>query len=190
MNAKPYIIIDITTTETELKHLLSNFTIPCIRLITNNTDIEVNPKKIIKLLNICHEQRTPLLLEDHYEISRDLGFDGVHIKKSNNDFEIILKMATEDFMIGVDCGYSKHAGIISAELGASYISFKIPEDINPIDPDLLSWWHETIEVPLVVEGCKSLNQYKQVKRISDFVTISPTDWKSQDTFNKIIKTLQ
>ena len=46
------------------------------------------------------------------------------------------------------------------------------------------------QVPLVVEGCKSLNQFKQVKRISDFVTISPTDWKSQDTFNKIIKTLQ
>ena len=90
MNAKPYIIIDLTTTETELKHLLSNFTIPCIRLITNNTDIEVNPKKIIKLLNICHEQRTPILLEDHYEISRDLGFDGVHIKKSNNDFELSL----------------------------------------------------------------------------------------------------
>ena len=87
-------------------------------------------------------------------------------------------MVTDEFMIGVDCGHSRHAGLISAEMGASYISFKMPNNQSEsessiIETELFEWWHHTVEISLVAEGCNTLQQMSAVLKVSDFISISP-----------------
>lgn len=190
MTAKAYIIVDTITTETELTTLLSNYSVPCVRLTYNGDEPENLRKKCDQFRLICHDMEVPFILEDNYEIAKSLGLDGVHLNRDNQDAENIIKMATDEFMIGVDCGHSRHAGLISAEMGASYISFKIPKNQNEsessiIETELFEWWHQTVEISLVAEGCNTLQQMSAVLKISDFISISPTDWRNNEHFSKI-----
>ena len=190
MTAKAYIIIDTITTETELTTLLSNNSVPCVRLANKGDDPEDLRKKCDQFRLICHNLEVPFILEDNYEMAKSLGLDGVHLNRDNQDSENIIKMATDEFMIGVDCGHSRHAGLISAEMGASYISFKMPNNQSEsessiIETELFEWWHQTVEISLVAEGCNTLQQMSAVLKVSDFISISPTEWRNNKHFSKI-----
>ena len=190
MTAKAYIIVDTITTETELTNFLSNYSVPCVRLTYDGDEPEDLRKKCDQFRLICHSMEVPFILEDNYEMAKSLGLDGVHLNRNNQDAENIIKMATDEFMIGVDCGHSRHAGLISAEMGASYISFKISNNQNEpdssiIETDLFEWWHQTIEISLVAEGCNTLQQMSKLLKISDFISISPNNWRNLSHFDKI-----
>lgn len=190
MTAKIYIIVDMFTTETELTSLLSQYSVPCVRLSVNQDEPEILRKKCDQFRLICHEMEVPFLLEDNYELAKTLGLDGVHLNRQNQDAENIIKMASEEFMIGVDCGHSRHAGLISAEMGASYISFKISDKQKESDPkiietDLFEWWHQMVEVSLVAEGCNTLKKVRECSKFSDFISIPPNNWRNSKEFDKI-----
>ena len=100
----------------------------------------------------------------------------------------------KDFLVGVDCSYSKHQGLITAELGVDYISFKFDCNKNTNNSDsysdnLISWWHETIEIPLVVENVKSLDKIRELSVICDFISVHPIYWNETSDFDNIVKIL-
>ncbi|MDC0162101.1 thiamine phosphate synthase [Paracoccaceae bacterium] len=194
MTAKIYLIVDITSSDIELRNILKNNPIGCVR-ISGVTELSAHEKKKIReFKELCHRNNLAVLLEDNYEFALKNEFDGVHFTKRPSEIQKVLKLKPKDFLVGVDCSYSKHQGLITAELGVDYISFKIDcnknnYNSNSYSDNLISWWYETIEIPLVVENVKSINEIKDLSVICDFISIPPIYWSKTSDFDNIVKIL-
>ena len=194
MTAKIYLIVDITSSDIELRNILKNNPIGCVR-ISGVTELSAHKKKKIReFKELCHSNDLSVLLEDNYEFALKNEFDGVHFTKRPSEIQKVLKLKPKDFLVGVDCSYSKHQGLITAELGVDYISFKIDcnknnYNSNSYSDNLISWWYETIEIPLVVENVKSINEIKDLSVICDFISIPPIYWSETSDFDNIVKIL-
>ena len=194
MTAKIYLIVDITSSDIELRNILKNNPIGCVR-ISGVTELSAHEKKKIReFKELCHRNDLAVLLEDNYEFALKNEFDGVHFTKRPSEIQKVLKLKPKDFLVGVDCSYSKHQGLITAELGVDYISFKIDcnknnYNSNSYSDNLISWWYETIEIPLVVENVKSINEIKDLSVICDFISIPPIYWSETSDFDNIVKIL-
>ena len=194
MTAKIYLIVDITSSDIELRNILKNNPIGCVR-ISGVTELSAHDKeKIREFKKICHRNDKAVLLEDNYEFALKNEFDGVHFTKRPSEIQKVLKLKPKDFLVGVDCSYSKHQGLITAELGVDYISFKVDcnknnYNSNSYSDNLISWWYETIEIPLVVENVKSINEIKDLSVICDFISIPPIYWNEVSDFDNIVKIL-
>ena len=75
-----------------------------------------------------------------------------------------------------------------------YISFKVDCNKNNYNSDsyldnLILWWYETVEIPLVVENVKSINEIKELSVICDFISIPPIYWSKTSDFDNIVKIL-
>lgn len=194
MTAKIYLIVDITSSDIKLRNILKNNPIGCVR-ISGVTESSVHEKKKLKeFKELCHSNDIAVLLEDNYELALTHKFDGVHFTKRPSEIQRILTLKPKDFLVGVDCSYSKHQGLITAELGVDYISFKFDCNKNTDNSDsysdnLISWWHETIEIPLVVENVKSLDKIRELSVICDFISVHPIYWNETSDFDNIVKIL-
>ena len=194
MTAKIYLIVDITSSDIELRNILKNNPIGCVR-ISGVTELSAHEKKKIReFKELCHRNDLAVLLEDNYEFALKNEFDGVHFTKRPSEIQKVLKLKPKDFLVGVDCSYSKHQGLITAELGVDYISFKVDfnknnDNSNSYSDNLISWWYETIEIPLVVENVKSINEIKDLSVICDFISIPPIYWSETSDFDNIVKIL-
>ena len=186
--------MDIKSSDIELRNILKKNPIECVR-ISGVTELSAHDKeKIREFKKICHRNDKAVLLEDNYEFALKNEFDGVHFTKRPSEIQKVLKLKSRDFIVGVDCSYSKHQGLITAELGVDYISFKVDYNKNNDKLDsyvdnLISWWYETIEIPLVVENVKSLNKIRELSVICDFISIPPIYWKETNDFDNIVKIL-
>ncbi|MFL2811393.1 MAG: thiamine phosphate synthase [Paracoccaceae bacterium] len=194
MTAKIYLIVDITSSDIELRNILKNNPIGCVR-ISGVTELSAHEKKKIReFKELCHRNDLAVLLEDNYEFALKNEFDGVHFTKRPSEIQKVLKLKPNDFLVGVDCSYSKHQGLMTAELGVDYISFKVDcnknnYNSNSYSDNLISWWYETIEIPLVVENVKSINEIKDLSVICDFISIPPIYWSETSDFDNIVKIL-
>ena len=186
--------MDITSSDIKFRNILKKNSIGCVR-ISGVTELTTHDKEKIKgFKKLCHSNDIAVLLEDNYEFALKNEFDGVHFTKRPNEIQKVLKLKPKDFLVGVDCSYSKHQGLITAELGVDYISFKVDYNKNNDKLDsyvdnLISWWYETIEIPLVVENVKSLNKIRELSVICDFISIPPIYWKETNDFDNIVKIL-
>ena len=186
--------MDITSSDIELRNILKNNPIGCVR-ISGVTELSAHKKKKIReFKELCHSNDLAVLLEDNYEFALKNEFDGVHFTKRPSEIQKVLKLKPKDFLVGVDCSYSKHQGLITAELGVDYISFKVDcnknnYNSNSYSDNLISWWYETIEIPLVVENVKSINEIKDLSVICDFISIPPIYWSETSDFDNIVKIL-
>ena len=186
--------MDITSSDIELRNILKNNPIGCVR-ISGVTELSAHKKKKIReFKELCHSNDLAVLLEDNYEFALKNEFDGVHFTKRPSEIQKVLKLIPKDFLVGVDCSYSKHQGLIAAELGVDYISFKVDSNKNDYNSNiysdnLISWWYETVEIPLVVENVKSINEIKDLSVICDFISIPPIYWSETSDFDNIVKIL-
>jgi hypothetical protein len=92
--------------------------------------------------------------------ANDLGCDGVHIGPDDASYANARRMVGPDVMIGVTCKNSRHLAMDLADEGADYVAFgafyptttKDVAELEPADPEILSVWSETTNVPCVAIG--------------------------------------
>jgi thiamine-phosphate pyrophosphorylase len=87
-------------------------------------------------------------------------------------------------MIGVTCHDSRHLAMEAAEAGADYVAFgaffpTTTKDAPTIaDPEILSIWQETMEVPSVaIGGITADNAAGLAAAGADFLAVSAGVWK-------------
>jgi thiamine-phosphate pyrophosphorylase len=88
-----------------------------------------------------------------------------------------------DAMIGVTCADSRHRAMEAAEGGADYVAFGAfyPTQTHTTayrpDPEILSIWSETMQVPCVaIGGIKVDNCAPLVKAGADFICVVTGVW--------------
>lgn len=136
------------------------------------------------LRETCHAHDVAIAIERHYRLVEPLGLDGVHLSDGHTHYREARKALGPDRIVGCFCGTSKHAGMTAAEMGADYVSFGpfsnpgALGDARHAQPDLIAWWAEMIETPVVVEGGLTPDLLAVLADHADFVAVREEIWDS------------
>lgn len=124
-----------------------------------------------------------VILNDRPDLAAALGCDGVHLGQSDTSVASARRIMGPTAMIGATCHDSRHLAMEAAEAGADYVAFgafyptltKATE--HRPDPELLTIWAETMEVPSVAIGGITVdNAAPLVAAGADFLAVSHGVW--------------
>jgi thiamine-phosphate pyrophosphorylase len=131
---------------------------------------------------ICHARGVAVILNDRPDLAARFGCDGVHIGQSDAPLSEARKLMGKG-MVGVTCHDSRHLAMEAAEGGADYVAFGAFFDTTTKDsgyrpdPEVLSIWQETMEIPCVaIGGIKPENTAGLVAAGADFIAVVTGVW--------------
>lgn len=169
-----------------LASVLDAAEIACLRLTTFGCAQDDIKRRADILRDVAHSRDISLVIDTHYRMVQPLGLDGVHLLDGTKQIREARKALGKDGIIGAFCGSSRHIGMSAAEMTADYVAFG-PMLADPLlgdgsiaELDLLQWWSEMIEVPLVAEGRISLEKAAELAHCADFISLSDEVWLNAD----------
>ncbi len=126
------------------------------------------------------------ILNDRPDLALRSGCDGAHVGSDDMDVAKARAMLG-DLQLGVSCYDSRDAAMIAGENGADYVAygafFPSPSKDTEIraDPDLLRWWSEMMELPVVaIGGITPENCGTLVQAGADFLAVISAVWNHPD----------
>lgn len=168
-----------------LAELLDLFEIACVRMGGIDAPEQTLAAIADALRPVCHQRDVPLVATDHFRLVAQTGLDGVHLSDGSKNVRAARAALAEDSIVGAYSKASRHDGLTSAEIGADYVSFgpMSPSSLGDgtlADPELFTWWSETIEIPVVAEGRIALEQVEFLSGCSDFIALGEELWTHPD----------
>ncbi|WP_120498732.1 thiamine phosphate synthase [Kiloniella sp. EL199] len=168
--------------------------VSCVLLSGSASNPKTLKKTVEALQSVTQERDIAFLIEDDYENAKTLGCDGVHLNDAGRYKEAREYLGT-DYIVGVDCGISRHDAILVGEAGADYVAFNNRRPLPEIeDPDvrefeeggpkgleLLTWWQTMMTPPCVsmddipIEAVKS-----HADAGADFIAVQTAIWNHRD----------
>lgn len=183
--------IDLAAFPDRLSQALEAGDVACLqlRLKTGDGPAEesVIRKAVERLRPICHNHDVALILNDDPALAAELDCDGVHVGQEDTPYAEARGIVGPDAIVGVTCHNSRHLAMSAAEQGADYVAFGAffptgtKQARTQADIELLSWWAELMEVPVVaiggitVENCRPL-----VEAGADFLAVVGGVWNHPD----------
>lgn len=139
------------------------------------------------LLPIAASREVAVIMNDRPDLAARLGCDGVHIGQTDGTYAEARRIVGKERMVGVTCHNSRHLAMEAAEAGADYVAFgaffptTTKEAIGHPDPEILTIWQETMEVPCVaIGGITSANARGLAAAGADFLAVSAGVWSHAD----------
>ena len=133
---------------------------------------------------IARARDVAVILNDRPDLAAQTRCDGVHVGQGDMPFAQARKLMGQDAMIGVTCHDSRHLAMEAAEAGADYVAFgaffptTTKDAPTTADPEILSIWQETMEVPSVaIGGVTADNAAVLATAGADFLAVSAGIWK-------------
>lgn len=135
------------------------------------------------LMPVVRAANCAFILNDRPDLAARVGADGVHIGQQDGSMKDARRHLGPDAIIGVTCHNSRHLAMQAGEAGADYVAFgafyptatKVTETVA--EPDLLTWWQETMEIPCVAIGGITIAHAGGLRRAgADFLAISSGVW--------------
>lgn len=174
-----------------LEEILDALPVACIR-IPGAGDEAMLGQMADMVREIAHRRDIAVVIEDHVQLARNHGLDGVHLTRGDAAaVRAARKTLGADAIVGAQCGVQRHDGINAAEAGADYVSFG-PVGTTGLGAgdtaprELFEWWSEMIEVPVVAEGGLSAEQIAALDPLTDFFAIGPEIWTAEDPRQALI----
>jgi thiamine-phosphate pyrophosphorylase len=137
-----------------------------------------------RLAPIVQEAGAAFILNDRPDLAAESGADGVHIGQQDAPYAEARRILGANRIVGVTCHASRHLAMEAAEAGADYVAFgafhptTTKEAPTRAEPDLLSWWQETFEIPCVAIGGISVEHAEALARAgADFLAVSAGVWR-------------
>ena len=135
------------------------------------------------LAPVARAHGVAVLLNDRPDLARRAGCDGVHIGQSDGSLAEARRTMGPDAMIGVTCHDSRDLAMDAAEAGADYVAFGAffptgtKQTTHRPEPDILTIWQETVEIPCVaIGGITPANAGDLARAGADFVAVSSAVW--------------
>lgn len=132
-----------------------------------------------KVQECCEREDTAFLIENDWQLAKSIAADGVHIHADEESYRDARNELGEDAIIGVACPPERHASLVLAELGADYVAFESTtgEDGDAALTEMLEWWAEVVEVPVVAFSADTLEQIEHFAEAgADFVAVGELIW--------------
>lgn len=150
--------LDIDSFRHDLADALDCGDVSAVQLRLKGADNDQICRAAEAFLPICDAQSVPLLMNDHVDLAKSTGCDGVHLGQGDTAYKRARKYLGQEAVIGVTCHASRHLAMEAAEQGADYVAFGsfYPSKTKPNSPlaeiELLEWWSEMMIVPCVATG--------------------------------------
>lgn len=118
------------------------------------------------LIALAQSRGAAALIAGEADLARSLGADGVHLASSpdiEQQYDAARTLLGKSAIVGVDAGHSRHAAMTLGESGADYIAFGLAPEERDSEParerqiDLVAWWAEIFEVPVVALDVESVD---------------------------------
>ena len=142
-------------------------------------------ERVVRRLGpIARARGVAVILNDRPDLAAALGCDGVHVGQGDAPVAQARRLMGPHAMIGATCHDSRHLAMEAAEAGADYVAFgaffptATKETTHRPDPEILTIWQETMEVPCVAIGGITPDNAGDLARAgADFVAVSAAVWK-------------
>ena len=114
-----------------------------------------------------HAKNVAVLVEDDVNLAKSLGADGVHLAWHDDaeaSYAAVRAALGPNAIVGVDAGHSRHDAMSLGESGADYVAFSLSRQAadrvtaEQQHFDLIEWWAEIFEVPVVAMDVESAEQ--------------------------------
>ena len=136
---------------------------------------------------ICARAGVAFVLNDRADLARAVGADGVHVGATDGDAATARRLVGPDLQLGVSCYDSRDLALRAGEASADYVAFGAffpsPTKDTEIraDLELLSWWSEMMELPVVaIGGITPANCAPLVRAGADFLAVISAVWSHAD----------
>ena len=135
------------------------------------------------LTPIAHARDVAIILNDRPDLAAKYGCDGVHVGQSDASYAQARKLVGNERIVGVTCHDSRHLAMEAAEAGADYVAFgaffptTTKDAPTKAEPEILTIWQETMEVPCVaIGGITAENVAIVAAAGADFAAVSAGVW--------------
>lgn len=142
-------------------------------------DGTIAPAAALPLIAAIQKAGAAALIRDDAHLARTLKADGVHLTPRPDIIAAAVEareILGQSGIVGVDTGGSRHDAMEVGEQAADYVAFSLPD--QPDDDDieerleLVTWWAEIFEVPVVAYGVPSAQEAAALAAAdADFVSI-------------------
>lgn len=179
----PPAIADLPAFAEALRAALGAGDVAALQVRLKPADDEAVSRAVEVLSPIAHAAGVAVILNDRPDLARRLGCDGVHVGQTDASVAEARRMLGKDAMIGATCHDSRHLAMEAAEAGADYVAFgaffptATKETVHRPDPEILSIWQETMQIPCVaIGGITPANCAALVQAGADFLAVSSAVW--------------
>ncbi len=157
--------------------------VACLQIRLKEVPDEIVAAAVDVLSPIAQARDVAVILNDRPDLAARLGCDGVHVGQSDAPYAEARRLMGKDAIVGVTCHDSRHLAMEAAEAGADYVAFgaffptTTKEAPTRTDPEILSIWQETMEVPCVaIGGITADNASGLAAAGADFLAVSAGVW--------------
>ncbi|KAA0688696.1 thiamine phosphate synthase [Azospirillum brasilense] len=161
--------------------------VACVQLRLKDCSDDAVRRACDVLRPIAQERGVAFILNDHPELARETGCDGVHVGQQDTPYTQARRIVGNDAIVGVTCHDSRHLAMEAGEAGADYVAFgaffpTTTKDAQfAAEPELLRWWSELMEVPCVaIGGITQENCGPLVSAGADFLAVVGAVWNHPD----------
>lgn len=135
---------------------------------------------------VAHARDVAFILNDRPDLAVRSGCDGAHVGAA--DMEVDRARALlGGLQLGASCYDSRDAAMVAGEAGADYVAYgaffpsSSKDTAIRADPELLRWWSEMMELPVVaIGGITAGNCRPLVEAGADFLAVIGAVWNHPD----------
>lgn len=157
--------------------------VAALQLRLKGTDDDAIRRAADLLRPAAQERGVAFILNDRADLAVETGCDGAHIGREDGDLREARRLLGPDRTLGATCHDSRHLAMEAAEAGADYVAFGAffptgtKETRHRPDPEILTIWSETTEIPCVaIGGITAGNCDVLVRAGADFLAVIGGVW--------------
>lgn len=180
-------IADLAAFAGRLDEALAAGDVAALQIRLKSADDSAILAAVEALAPVARARDVAVILNDRPDLAARSGCDGVHIGQSDASLAEARRILGPDAMIGVTCHDSRELAMDAAEAGADYVAFgaffptTTKETLHRPDPEILTIWQETVEVPCVaIGGITTESAGGLAAAGADFVAVSSAVWSHPD----------
>ena len=178
--------LDIPSFAPLLARALDAGDVGAVQLRLKGADDDAVRRAIDALRPVAQSRDVAFILNDRPDLAVETGCDGAHVGAEDMDVAR-ARALLGDRQLGVSCYDSRDAAMVAGESGADYVAYGafFPSSTKATevhaDPDLLRWWSEMMELPVVaIGGITAANCAPLVQAGADFLAVVAAVWAHPD----------
>ena len=183
----PPAIPDLAAFARDLEAALDAGDVAALQIRLKDADDAVLLAAVAALKPVAQARGVAVILNDRPDLAARSGCDGVHLGQSDGSVAEARSLMGRDAMIGVTCHDSRELAMDAAEAGADYVAFgaffptTTKATVHRPDPEILTIWQETVEIPCVaIGGITAATAGELARAGADFVAVSAAVWSHPD----------
>ncbi len=183
----PPAIPDLAAFARDLEAALDAGDVAALQIRLKDADDAAVLAAVAALKPVAQARGVAVILNDRPDLAARSGCDGVHLGQADGSVAGARDRMGRDAMIGVTCHDSRELAMDAAEAGADYVAFGafFPTTTKATshrpDPEILTIWQETVEIPCVAIGGITADTAGELARAgADFVAVSAAVWNHPD----------